>query len=143
MREFDQTSRAAVEAQPASIAHTCITLLQVAIISLIWKLGTPPPENVTATWGEVAQSKSSEHHRFCLYANDSMSDNLQRHLMPFKPPDRMTTFISDTFSVPCFTHNLQSATEEMIQLLLSFPYLRTDKEKTDILKKKMFWLSLN
>lgn len=43
MSEFDQTSRAAVEAQPASIAHTCITPLQEAIISLIWKLGTPTP----------------------------------------------------------------------------------------------------
>lgn len=80
----------------------------------------PPPEIVTATWGEVAQSESSELHWFCLYAKDSMSDNLQSQLMPFKPPDRMTTFISDTVNTPCFTHNLQSATKEIIQVLLSF-----------------------
>lgn len=61
------------------------------------------PENVTATWEEVAQSESSALHRFCqkcLYVNDSMSHNLQSQLMPVSPPDRTTTFISDTFNVP-------------------------------------------
>lgn len=84
--------------------------------------GHPPPlpENVPATWGEVALSESSVLHWFCLYANDSMSDNLQSQLMPFKPADRMTTFISQTFNGPCFTRNLQSATEEITQVLHSF-----------------------
>lgn len=65
------------------------------------------PGNCTATWGEVAPSESSLLHRFChkcLYVNDSMSDNLQSQPLPLKPPDRMTTFISRTFNVACFTH---------------------------------------
>lgn len=103
------------------VLHTHVSLRCKWQSSLLSGSRAPPlAKNVTATWGEVAQSESSVLHWFCLYANDSMSDNLQSQLMPFKPADRMTTFISETFNVSCFTHNLQSATEERTQVLLSF-----------------------
>lgn len=111
---------------------------QSSLLSGSWA----PPENVPATWGEVAQAKSSELHWFSLYANDSMSDNLQSHLMPFKPPDRMTTVISNAFNVPCFTHNLHSAVEGMIQLLLSFsPFMyRWGDNRLTVERKCFGWV---
>lgn len=76
------------------------------------------PGNCSATWGEVAPSERSPLHRSChkcLYVNDSMSDNLQSQPLPFKPPDRMTSFISRTFNVACFTHTPLWAIEGIIQ----------------------------
>lgn len=65
-----------------------------------------PHENFTDTWrGEAERARAGVFYRFCqkcLYANDSMSDNLQSQLLISKPPNSMSLFILGTFNTQCF-----------------------------------------
>lgn len=107
MSWFDQAATTDVEVLPATIAHAWYhSGASGSRLSHVEDERLLLHENFTDTWWEEAESESSAPQRFCqkcLYANDSMSDNLQSQLLIFKPPDRMSLFISSTFNTPCFT----------------------------------------
>lgn len=69
-----------IEALPATIAHTWYhSGASGSRLSHVEDERLPLHENFTDTWWEEAESESSVPQQFCqkcLYANDSMSDNL-------------------------------------------------------------------
>lgn len=87
-------------------------------------------ENFTAAWwGEAGRARAGVFYRFCqkcLYANDSMSDNLQSQLLISKPPDSMSLFILGTFNTTVFycVNNAvpSNRKKELNCLFLSFPF---------------------
>lgn len=104
---FDQPSSADVGAQPATIAHPWyhseLRLLSLSCADQCLFLH----ENFTGTWwDELAggwwwwRRAGAVFHRFCqmcLYANDSMSDNLPSQPLMSEPPDSLSLFIPGHF----------------------------------------------
>lgn len=101
-----------------------ITPEQVALISPMWKTSIFYFMKISPTLGGERQRVSTlcfidSVTSVCMQMTQ-MSHNLQSHPLIFKPPDRMSSFISGIFDTPFyFVHNA-ATNNRGIELLLYF-----------------------